>query len=120
MKPRGGSRDEGTRDGAYGHRRDFGGDLFEKFELYWDRSPLKYAKNVKTPTLILVGDRDGEVPVEQSVEWWHALKAMHVPVKFVVYPNEGHVFVKPSDWQDYFQRSLEWFDEGFGKTSPQP
>lgn len=32
--------DEGTRDGAYGHSPDFGGDLFEKFDLYWDRSPL--------------------------------------------------------------------------------
>ncbi|HVF44763.1 MAG TPA: S9 family peptidase, partial [Pyrinomonadaceae bacterium] len=39
--------DEGTRDGAYGHKEDFGGDLFEKFDLYWERSPLKYAANVK-------------------------------------------------------------------------
>jgi dipeptidyl aminopeptidase/acylaminoacyl peptidase len=45
---------------------------------------------------------------------------MHVPVKFVVYPNEGHVFVKPADWQDYFLRSLEWFDEWFAKASAQP
>ncbi|HZT78288.1 MAG TPA: S9 family peptidase, partial [Vicinamibacterales bacterium] len=45
--------DDGTRDGQYGHADDFGGDIFEKFDLYWDRSPLKYAKNVKTPTLVL-------------------------------------------------------------------
>ena len=98
----------------------FGASVYDDPAVYAKSDPMHFVKNVKTPTLILVGDRDGEVPVEQSVEWWHALKAMHVPVKFVVYPNEGHVFVKPSDWQDYFQRSLEWFDEWFGKTSPQP
>jgi hypothetical protein len=36
--------DEGTRDGAYGHTPDFEGDVFERFETYWDRSPLKYRK----------------------------------------------------------------------------
>jgi len=96
----------------------FGASVYDGPAVYAKSDPMHFVKNVKTPTLILVGDRDGEVPVEQSVEWWHALKAMHVPVKFVVYPNEGHVFVKPADWQDYFQRSLEWFDEWFGKASP--
>ena len=33
--------DEGTRDGAYGHARDFGGDLFENFDIYWKYSPLQ-------------------------------------------------------------------------------
>ena len=41
--------DDGTRDGAYGHSPDFGGDIFQKMDLYWDRSPLKYVKNVKLP-----------------------------------------------------------------------
>src|SRR5438128_2646410 len=58
--------DDGTRDGAYGHSPDFGGDIFQKFDLYWDRSPLKYAKNVKTPTLILHSDNDYRVPIEQA------------------------------------------------------
>ena len=39
--------------------------------------------------------------MEQSVEWWHALKAMKVPTKLVVYPNEGHMFIKPADSRDY-------------------
>jgi dipeptidyl aminopeptidase/acylaminoacyl peptidase len=98
----------------------FGASVYDDPAVYAKSDPMHFVKNVKTPTLILVGDRDGEVPVEQSVEWWHALKAMHVPVKFVVYPNEGHVFVKPADWQDYFLRSLEWFDEWFAKASAQP
>jgi dipeptidyl aminopeptidase/acylaminoacyl peptidase len=98
----------------------FGASVYDDPAVYAKSDPMHFVKNVKTPTLILVGDRDGEVPVEQSVEWWHALKAMHVPVKFVVYPNEGHVFVKPADWHDYFLRSLEWFDEWFAKSSAKP
>ncbi|HWJ48968.1 MAG TPA: S9 family peptidase [Candidatus Udaeobacter sp.] len=98
----------------------FGASVYDDPAVYAKSDPMHFVKNVKTPTLILVGDRDGEVPVEQSIEWWHALKTLHVPVKFVVYPNEGHVFVKPADWHDYFLRSLEWFDEWFGKASTQP
>lgn len=94
----------------------FGASVYDDPAVYAKSDPMHFVKNVKTPTLIMVGDRDGEVPVEQSIEWWHALKDLHVPVKFVVYPNEGHVFVKAADWHDYFLRSLEWFDEWFGKS----
>jgi dipeptidyl aminopeptidase/acylaminoacyl peptidase len=98
----------------------FGASIYDDPAVYAKSDPMHFVKKVKTPTLILVGDRDGEVPMEQSVEWWHALQAQKVPVKFVVYPNEGHVFVKPTDFRDYFVRSLEWFDEWFGKASAKP
>jgi dipeptidyl aminopeptidase/acylaminoacyl peptidase len=55
--------------------------------------------------------------MEQSVEWWHALKTLKVPTRLVVYPNEGHEFVKPADSHDYNLRTLEWFDEWFTKAS---
>ena len=84
--------------------------------VYEKSDPMHLVKAVKTPTLILVGDRDGEVPMEQSVEWWHALDAQHVPVKLVVYPNEGHLFIKPADARDYTLRTLEWFEEWFAKA----
>jgi dipeptidyl aminopeptidase/acylaminoacyl peptidase len=50
------------------------------------------------------------------VEWWHALDSLKVPVKLVVYPNEGHMFIKPDDARDYNLRTLEWFEEWFGKA----
>jgi dipeptidyl aminopeptidase/acylaminoacyl peptidase len=77
---------------------------------------MHFVKAVKTPTLILVGERDGEVPMEQSVEWWHALSTLQVPTRLVVYPNEGHAFIKPADALDYTRRTLEWFDEWFSKV----
>ncbi|HVF56594.1 MAG TPA: prolyl oligopeptidase family serine peptidase [Pyrinomonadaceae bacterium] len=105
--------DEGTRDGAYGHTPDFGGDLFERFDLYWERSPLKYAKNVKTPILILHSDNDFRVPLEQAEQWFRALKHFGAPAEFVIFPRENHNLTRTGEpkhlveslnWQTY------WFD----------
>jgi dipeptidyl aminopeptidase/acylaminoacyl peptidase len=94
----------------------FGASVYDDPAVYAKSDPMRFVKAVKTPTLILVGDRDGEVPMEQSVEWWHALTALHVSAKLVVYPNEGHLFVKAADARDYWLRTLEWFDEWFAKA----
>lgn len=98
----------------------FGASVYDDPAVYAKSDPMHFVKAVKTPTLILVGDRDGEVPMEQSVEWWHALQAMKVPVRLVVYENEGHVFVKPADARDYAVRALDWFEEWFAKAAPKP
>lgn len=94
----------------------FGTSIYDDPAVYAKSDPMHFVKNVRTPTLILVGDSDGEVPMEQSVEWWHALTALNVPTQLVVYPHEGHVFFKPADARDYAERSLEWFDEWFAKA----
>ena len=94
----------------------FGASVYDDPDIYAKSDPMHFIKAVKTPTLILVGDRDGEVPMEQSVEWWHALKTLQVPTKLVVYPNEGHALMKPADSRDYTLRSLEWFEEWFAKA----
>ena len=94
----------------------FGASIYDDPAVYAKSDPMHFLKKVKTPTLILVGDRDGEVPMEQSVEWWHALKAQHVPTTLVVYPNEGHAIGRPEDRRDYTIRSLAWFEEWFAKV----
>jgi dipeptidyl aminopeptidase/acylaminoacyl peptidase len=94
----------------------FGASIYEDPAVYRKSDPMHFVTAVKTPTLILVGDRDGEVPMEQSVEWWHALSTLHTPTKLVVYPNEGHAFIKPADSRDYSLRTLEWFEQWFAKA----
>jgi dipeptidyl aminopeptidase/acylaminoacyl peptidase len=93
----------------------FGASIYDDPAVYAKSDPMHFVKAVKTPTLILVGDRDGEVPMEQSVEWWHALTTLNVPTELVVYPDEGHAFVKPADARDYTLRSLQWFERWFAK-----
>ena len=105
--------DEGTRDGAYGHTPDFEGDMFDKFELYWDRSPLKYAKNVKTPTLILHSDNDFRVPIEQGEQWFRALKHFGVTTEIVMFPRENHNLTRtgePKHLVESLNWQLYWFD----------
>jgi dipeptidyl aminopeptidase/acylaminoacyl peptidase len=105
--------DEGTRDGAYGHESDFGGDLFEKFDLYWDRSPLKYVKNVKTPTLILHSDNDFRVPLEQGEQWFRALRHFGVTSEIVMFPRENHNLTRtgePRHLVESLNWQLYWFD----------
>ena len=105
--------DDGTRDGAYGHKRDFEGDIFEKFDMYWDRSPLKYAKNVKTPTLILHSDNDYRVPIEQGEQWFRALKHFGVTTEIVFFPRENHNLTRtgePKHLVESLNWQIYWFD----------
>jgi dipeptidyl aminopeptidase/acylaminoacyl peptidase len=78
--------------------------------VYAKSSPITFIKNVKTPTLILVGDRDGECPTPQSFEFWHALVDLGVENQFVVYPNEGHEIFDPAHRHDIMRRTLEWYN----------
>ncbi len=87
----------------------FGASVYDDPAAYARSSALTYVKQARTPTLLLVGERDGEAPPAQSFEFWHALKTMHVPTQLVVYPGEGHAFGRHEDRVDLLERSLEWF-----------
>jgi dipeptidyl aminopeptidase/acylaminoacyl peptidase len=89
----------------------FGASVYDDPGVYAKMSAVNFIKNVKTPTLAVVGDRDGECPAPQSFEFWHALKAQHVPTQLVVYPNEGHGFTDPEHQRDVIARALDWFQK---------
>jgi len=88
----------------------FGKSVYDDPEVYAKSSPINFIKKAKTPTLILVGDSDGEVPAPQSYEFWHALKTLGVETQFVVYEHEGHMFASPKHRRDVVERTLAWFD----------
>jgi len=88
----------------------FGKSVYDDPEVYTKSSPITFIKNVKTPTLVIVGDSDGECPTPQSYEFWHALKTLGVETQFVVYEHEGHHFAKPADQRDRTRRTVAWFD----------
>ena len=87
----------------------FGAPVYDDPAVYAKSSPIAFIKRARTPTLLVVGDRDGECPAPQSYEFWHALRELHVPTQLVVYPNEGHGFVDPAHRRDVLERALEWF-----------
>ncbi len=83
----------------------------EDWQDVYSRSPVKYANQSLTPTLILHGDADPRVHPSQSLEMYRALK-MHgkAPVRLIWYQNEGHGNQRNVHRLDYVVRTMEWFD----------
>lgn len=98
----------------------FGASVYDNPEVYAKSSPIEYIKQVKTPTLIVVGERDAECPAPQSYEFWHALKTLNVPTQMVVYPNEGHAFRSIEHRKDVLHRTLQWFDQYLAQGAARP
>ena len=67
----------------------FGASVYDDPAVYAKSSAINFINQVKTPTLVFVGDRDGECPAPQSFEFWHALRTQHVPTQLVVYPTKA-------------------------------
>jgi dipeptidyl aminopeptidase/acylaminoacyl peptidase len=88
----------------------FGKSVYDDPEVYAKSAPITFIKKAKTPTLIVVGDSDGECPTPQSFEFWHALKTQGVETQLVVYDHEGHMFAAPKHQRDVTQRLLAWFN----------
>ncbi len=89
----------------------FGATVYDDPKIYERSSAMTFIKQVTTPTLVVVGDRDGECPAPQSFEFWHALRAGGVKTQLVVYPNEGHGFVDPGHRADLEAREVDWFNK---------
>ena len=94
----------------------FGASVYDDPEVYEKSSPIRFIKNVKTPTLVIVGERDAECPASQSYEFWHALKTLGVPTKLIIYPGEGHMFIEPKHQVDRLEQTVAWFDKYLGQN----
>jgi dipeptidyl aminopeptidase/acylaminoacyl peptidase len=90
--------------------RFLGGSPLEHPELYRERSAITYAARVKTPTLIVHGENDEDVPVNQAHAFYRALRERNVPVEFVIYPREGHGLSEREHRKDCEERILRWFE----------
>jgi dipeptidyl aminopeptidase/acylaminoacyl peptidase len=76
----------------------------------WDKlSPFNRVESVVTPTLILGGEHDWNVPIINSEQLYMALKRLGKTTELVVYPGEYHVFSTPSYNKDLYERTLAWF-----------
>src|SRR5213082_1295946 len=89
----------------------FGASVYDDPAAYEKSSPIHFIKNVKTPTLVIVGEHDAECPAPQSYEFWHALRTLGVPTQLIVYPGEGHLFLDPKHQADRLDQTAGWFDK---------
>ncbi len=86
----------------------FGASVYDDPWIYARSSPISFIKAVRTPTLVLQGERDAEVPAPQAYEFWHALRTLGVETRLVIYPDEGH-HLSSADSLDVMQRTVDWF-----------
>lgn len=102
-------------DAPHGFPEVMGGKPWENLEGMQKQNPMFYARNFKTPTLVLHGELDYRVPYGNGLELYGVLQAMGVPSRLVVYPNENHWVLSPQNaiyWHWEMQNWLARFIGG--------
>lgn len=90
---------------------EFGGTSWEKPLLFNKWSPHKFAKNFDTPTLVIHGEIDYRVPIDQGLQLFTTLQRKNVPSKLLYFPDEGHWIMKPRNSELWYSNFIGWFDK---------
>jgi len=85
-------------------------------DVAWERSALKHIGAAHTPTLIIHGENDNDVPIAEAEQLFVALKDVGVETVFLRYPREGHGLSEVKHQIDAADRSLAWYEKHFAKT----
>lgn len=85
-----------------------------EYNLYEAESPLSYASNVRTPTLIMSDAGDFRVPTPLAYEFYHEVRATGTPVQFLIYPVVGHFPRDPVRIEDIYRNWEAWFVKYLG------
>ncbi len=83
-------------------------------DVLWERSALKHVAKVKTPTMLIHGENDNDVPIAESEQFFIALQDVGVETVLVRYPREGHGLREPRHIVDLMDRSAAWYRKHFG------
>lgn len=99
----------GTTDSQYILKDYFLGGFLEKEQLYKERSPIYYVRDVQTPCLIQHGLLDQRVPPSQAFEYYHALKDLGKEVVLLLYPHMQHAPATPQTSIEVMKANFDWF-----------
>ncbi|MBW7933432.1 MAG: S9 family peptidase [Gemmatimonadaceae bacterium] len=91
---------------------EFYGKPWDNPAMYDSLSPIRYVKNVKTPTLMVQSEEDHRTPMADADQWFMALKKQGVPVEWVRYPRSNHDLSRTGEpWLlvDRLGRLRQWF-----------
>ena len=87
-------------------------------DILWERSALKHVANAATPTMLLHGENDNDVPIAEAEQFYIALRDVGVEAVMVRYPREGHGLREPKHIVDSFDRSVRWYEKHFPAAKP--
>jgi len=82
-------------------------------DLMWEWSALKHVAKVKTPTMLVHGENDNDVPIAEAEMYYTALKDVGVETIMARYPREGHGIHEPRHEVDWIDRSIAWYEKHF-------
>jgi dipeptidyl aminopeptidase/acylaminoacyl peptidase len=85
-------------------------------DVAWERSAMKHIAAAHTPTLIIHGENDNDVPIAEAEQYFVALKDLGVETVFLRYPREGHGLQEVKHQIDSTDRSIDWYDKHFPKA----
>jgi len=85
------------------------GGPYDVGAIFDERSPLRQADKVSTPTMLIAGEMDKTTPPTQAIQFHHALTLRDVPSELVLYPEEGHAAARLEAQIDQATRVLRWF-----------
>jgi len=95
---------------------EFGGRPWEAPELHEKWSPVRYARNFKTPMLIIHGEQDYRVPYTQALQMFTALRIQGVKAKLVIFPDECHFITRPQNARFWWNTNHAWLTEHLSAT----
>jgi dipeptidyl aminopeptidase/acylaminoacyl peptidase len=101
-------------DGPHGWPFVMGGSPWENVEGLQRNNPMFYAKDFRTPTLIIAGEQDYRVPYYQALELYNVLQARNVPSRLVVFPDENHWVLKPQNAIHWHWEMQDWLARHIG------
>lgn len=101
-------------DVTQGRPRSMGGEPWDKVEAMDRWNPMRHARGFKSPMLILHGQKDYRVPYGQGLEIYNVYKAMKLPARLVVYPEENHWILKPRTSRNWYGEVLGWLKRWIG------
>ncbi len=101
----------GTTEELWFNEWEFKGPPWTQRELYRKWSPQEYAKNFKTPTLVIHGQLDYRLDVSQGFDLFTTLQRLKVPSKMLYFPDEGHWVLKPQNSQLWYKTVNDWVDQ---------
>ena len=94
---------------------EFKGTVYDNRAMYQKWSPHMYAKNFKTPTLVIHGQRDCRLDVSEGFQFFTTLQMEGVPSKMLYFPDEGHWVLKPQNSRLWYKTVNDWVDQWIGK-----
>ncbi|MDD1686043.1 S9 family peptidase [Methanoregula sp.] len=101
----------GTRIGLDMTPLYFGNAYWNDWDYYSDRSPVRHIGNVSTPTLIITGKEDVQVPPGQGREFYAGLTKRGIPTQLITYPRAGHFPTEPKQVRDLWLREIAWMNQ---------